>query len=215
MTFVLRAKAAIKRRTPPSVALYHVPCREKKVFLTFDDGPDPKRTPLILEILEEHDARATFFVIGERVAAHPALTQRLAEKGHTIGCHSHTHPILPEVSRVRLDSELDLGRAAIDAAGGGKVRFFRPPEGRWGLREWWAVRRRKLYLTMWSVDTLNRGQGSFEQSLDRFRRQTLQPGDIILLHDTDSKVPSLLPAALDHIRGQGWRVCGLEESALP
>ncbi|MEV0131926.1 bifunctional polysaccharide deacetylase/glycosyltransferase family 2 protein [Dactylosporangium sp. NPDC050688] len=97
------------------------------VALTFDDGPDPKWTPLILDALRRHHARATFFVVGARVNQHPDLVRRIVAEGHELGVHTFTHADLAAVPAWRQRLELDLTRNAIAAATGRTVRLLRPP----------------------------------------------------------------------------------------
>ncbi|MGI5179416.1 bifunctional polysaccharide deacetylase/glycosyltransferase family 2 protein [Dactylosporangium sp. CA-152071] len=97
------------------------------VALTFDDGPDPRWTPLILDALRRHHARATFFVVGSRVNQHPDLVRRIVAEGHELGVHTFTHADLAALPAWRQRLELDLTRTAIAAATGRTVRLLRPP----------------------------------------------------------------------------------------
>ncbi|MFF5230779.1 glycosyltransferase [Dactylosporangium sp. NPDC000521] len=97
------------------------------VALTFDDGPDPRWTPLVLDALRRHHARATFFVVGSRVNRHPELVRRIVAEGHELGVHTFTHADLAALPAWRQRLELDLTRTAIAAATGRTVRLLRPP----------------------------------------------------------------------------------------
>ncbi|GIJ72225.1 bifunctional polysaccharide deacetylase/glycosyltransferase family 2 protein [Virgisporangium ochraceum] len=97
------------------------------VALTFDDGPDPRWTPRVLDVLRRHGARATFFVVGAKVNRYPDLARRIVAEGHELGVHTFTHADLDAVPRWRLDLELDLTRNAVAAATGRSVRLMRPP----------------------------------------------------------------------------------------
>jgi peptidoglycan-N-acetylglucosamine deacetylase len=87
--------------------------RARAIALTFDDGPNPAVTPRLLDLLERHDARGTFFLIGRHVRACPALTAEIAGRGHTIGNHTDTHPNLLWQSRRRILEELERCNASI------------------------------------------------------------------------------------------------------
>ncbi len=95
--------------------------------LTFDDGPDPRWTPQVLDVLRRHRARATFFVLGSKVNAHPELTRRIVEEGHELGVHTYTHVHLAATPAWRRRVELAATRAAIAAATGRQTRLMRPP----------------------------------------------------------------------------------------
>ncbi|MGI5524953.1 bifunctional polysaccharide deacetylase/glycosyltransferase family 2 protein [Micromonospora sp. CA-259024] len=100
---------------------------DRTIALTFDDGPDPRWTPQVLDVLRRHGAHATFFVVGARVNEHPELVRRILAEGHEIGSHTFTHADLAEVSPWRRDLELSLTRKAIAAATGREVTLLRPP----------------------------------------------------------------------------------------
>ncbi|MBG6101715.1 cellulose synthase/poly-beta-1,6-N-acetylglucosamine synthase-like glycosyltransferase/peptidoglycan/xylan/chitin deacetylase (PgdA/CDA1 family) [Micromonospora vinacea] len=100
---------------------------DRTIALTFDDGPDPRWTPQVLDVLRRHGAHATFFVVGARVNEHPELLRRILAEGHEIGSHTFTHADLAEVSPWRRDLELSLTRKAVASATGREVTLLRPP----------------------------------------------------------------------------------------
>ncbi|MGH3491018.1 MAG: bifunctional polysaccharide deacetylase/glycosyltransferase family 2 protein [Actinopolymorphaceae bacterium] len=95
--------------------------------LTFDDGPDPRWTPQILEVLRRHHAHATFFVLGSKVAAHPRLTRQIVAEGHELGSHTYTHPDLSRVPTWQRRLELSLTQKSIAGVTGRRTRLLRPP----------------------------------------------------------------------------------------
>ncbi|MFI7590602.1 bifunctional polysaccharide deacetylase/glycosyltransferase family 2 protein [Micromonospora sp. NPDC049359] len=99
----------------------------RTIALTFDDGPDPRWTPQVLDVLRRHGAHATFFVVGARVNEHPELVRRMLAEGHEIGSHTFTHADLAAVPPWRRDLELSLTRKAIAGATGREVTLLRPP----------------------------------------------------------------------------------------
>ncbi|MCO1595650.1 bifunctional polysaccharide deacetylase/glycosyltransferase family 2 protein [Micromonospora sp. RHAY321] len=99
----------------------------RTIALTFDDGPDPRWTPQVLDVLRRHGAHATFFVVGARVNEHPELVRRILAEGHEIGSHTYTHADLAAVPAWRRDLELSLTRKAVAAATGREVTLLRPP----------------------------------------------------------------------------------------
>ncbi|MEU4677483.1 bifunctional polysaccharide deacetylase/glycosyltransferase family 2 protein [Micromonospora sp. NPDC023737] len=100
---------------------------DRTIALTFDDGPDPRWTPQVLDVLRRHHAHATFFVVGARVNEHPELVRRILAEGHEIGSHTFTHADLAAVPGWRGDLELSLTRKAIASATGREVTLLRPP----------------------------------------------------------------------------------------
>ncbi|MDE1160404.1 MAG: polysaccharide deacetylase family protein [Acidobacteriaceae bacterium] len=100
-----------------------------QIALTFDDGPNPAITPALLDLLAEHNVRATFFAIGRFVRSEPELLRRVHAAGHIVGNHTETHPWLAWQSNRRIAEELRACNQAIEDVLGAPVRFFRPPHG--------------------------------------------------------------------------------------
>jgi len=152
--------------------------------LTFDDGPNPAVTPELLDLLERHEVRATFFVTGDHVRAFPELTKEIAERGHTIGNHTDTHRRLVFSSAARIAAELDRCDDAIAQAIGGKPRWMRPPFGFRGPLLNGAVRRwGGAGVVMWSLLAWDWKPSAPAKVIRHLRRA--RGGDIVLLHDGD------------------------------
>ncbi|MEV6396424.1 glycosyltransferase [Streptomyces sp. NPDC051907] len=100
---------------------------DKKLVLTFDDGPDPVWTPKVLDKLKQHDAHAVFFVTGTMASRHPELVERMVREGHEIGLHTFNHPDLSLQSDSRIDRELSQNQMALAGAAGIRTSLFRPP----------------------------------------------------------------------------------------
>lgn len=155
--------------------------------LTFDDGPNPAATPELLDLLDHHNARATFFLIGHHVRAFPELAKEIAERGHVIGNHTDTHRALTFLSPHRISEELDRCDDAIEAATGRVARWMRPPFGFRGPQLKHVIRRRGGgALVMWSVWAYDWKPQPPEPVIKRLRRA--RGGDIVLLHDGDHRV---------------------------
>ncbi|MFJ5728588.1 bifunctional polysaccharide deacetylase/glycosyltransferase family 2 protein [Streptomyces paradoxus] len=98
-----------------------------ELVLTFDDGPDPRWTPKVLDVLKKHDARAVFFITGTMASRHPDLVQRMVDEGHEIGLHTFNHPDLSLQTKSRVDWELSQNQLALAGAAGIRTSLFRPP----------------------------------------------------------------------------------------
>jgi peptidoglycan-N-acetylglucosamine deacetylase len=167
------------------------------VAITIDDGPDPEVTPRVLDLLDEHHARATFFCIGACVDRHPALARTIVARGHEIGNHSYRHLMrFSLLGPHGIAREIAQAQEAIGAATGETARFFRAPAG---LRNPFlepALARANLQLASWTrrgFDTVSTSAGRVLGSLTRH----LRDGDILLLHDghaarTGSGAPVIL-----------------------
>ena len=105
------------------------PRRPGELSLTFDDGPNPKWTPRLLEVLARHEVKATFFMVGHAAQQQPELVRQVAAAGHLIGIHSWSHPNLAVTAAVQVREELVRSREALEAITGAPIRYFRPPFG--------------------------------------------------------------------------------------
>jgi cellulose synthase/poly-beta-1,6-N-acetylglucosamine synthase-like glycosyltransferase/peptidoglycan/xylan/chitin deacetylase (PgdA/CDA1 family) len=121
------AEAGPILRIAPDGTLHHSAMPARTVALTFDDGPDPQWTPRILDALREHQAKATFFVVGSRVNRHPDLVRRIIAEGHELGVHTFTHVDMTGAAGWRRTLELDLTRNAIATVTGRRTALYRPP----------------------------------------------------------------------------------------
>ena len=205
----------------PTAQIYgRTVCREpgagRKLCLTYDDGPNPAWTPQLLDLLDEHDAKATFFLIGKWSEREPDLIREVVARGHAIGNHTFTHPTMPAKSDERIREELDACREAVEAAGvtfssiAGRM-LMRPPYGRrrpGTLR----VLKEKGYLGItWSITGYDWRPHTTARAITR-RCLKAGPGDIILLHDGFDRDPSFdrhrsvetTKNLLEHYRPQGY-----------
>ena len=160
-------------------AITHVATDEPCVALTFDDGPHPRWTPAVLEVIERHGAKGTFFFVGESAAAHRDVVEAAARAGHAIGSHTATHRSLSRLPGGEAARELADGHAAL---GGLAAPIFRTPFGSYGIRVAQVARRLGLQCVLWDAhacDWLCLPPGELARLLAR----ALHPGAIVLLHD--------------------------------
>lgn len=165
-------------------ALGHLPTTRRQISLTFDDGPNPEATPLILDALAELGVKATFFILGAHAERWPELVHRVASEGHQIGNHGYFHRKLHLKSPAYVKRDLTLGKRAIERAAGVTPRFFRAPHG---FRSPWvnAIAHSLGERTIgWSLGVWDSDQPGVEAIVKRTIEGT-KPGSIILLHDGD------------------------------
>ncbi len=185
--------------------------QEREVWLTIDDGPDPDDTPRILAALRQHEARATFFLIGEKASRHPDLVRAIAEAGHEIGHHTNTHPVGSFwcAGPRRLARELDMAMAPYPSAlGKGAVRCFRAPVG---IKNLWlgrALRLCRLTCVHWNVRSWDSTARNPDAVADRVMSR-VRPGAIILCHEGGRLHPAVRVHAvaeiLKRLRQSGYR----------
>jgi peptidoglycan/xylan/chitin deacetylase (PgdA/CDA1 family) len=152
------------------------------LYLTFDDGPDARWTPRILDILAQANARATFFVVGRCALEHAALARRIAAEGHELGNHtwSHRHPWAMPAPAAR--AQVRDGAAAIADLVGRVPRFFRPPHGRLRRCMIEEAESRGETLVLWNRSAVDWGPLGRARAIAR-RLGAARPGDIVLMHD--------------------------------
>lgn len=181
--------------------------KEKTIALTFDDGPDPNYTVRILETLEKYNAKATFFMLGNRVHSYPSIAKKVAEAGHEIGNHSWNHPSLTGVTDVALQSEVKGTSDIIEAITGQPATVFRPPYGAVDDR---VRESTKLPVVLWNVDTLDWEHHDPELLLEHVMEAT-RAGSIILMHDIHKSTADGLDAVLENLQSQGYKFVTVSE----
>jgi peptidoglycan/xylan/chitin deacetylase (PgdA/CDA1 family) len=158
----------------------------REVWLTIDDGPDAEATPIILDLLDAYEAKATFFMVGERAAAFPDLVAAVRARGHSVGSHTQTHPTAFYwlASRKRVAQELDDSLVAL-RGGNESVTFYRSPVGIKNVFLRAALKLRGLSCIGWTIRTYD--TFGKEPSLVAERvEHALVPGAIILMHEGKS-----------------------------
>lgn len=164
---------------PPGLAQ---PPGARCVYLSFDDGPDPRWTPRILDLLAQANVPATFFVVGRRAIEQAALVRRIAAHGHALGNHSwsHRHPWTMRASTAR--KEVRDGAAAIADLIGRAPKFFRPPHGRLRPSMIEEAERGGQKLVLWDLSAVDWGPLGAAPAIAR-RLAATRAGDIVLMHD--------------------------------
>lgn len=187
------------------------------VALTFDDGPHPQGTPLVLEILREADARATFFLVGEQVVRRPALVAEIVAAGHRVELHCHRHRSLLRLTARQFREDAERARAAIEEAGGQAIADHRPPYGIYSGAALRATRRqgwRPVLWSHWGKDWRARATG---HSIARLATAGIGEGDVVLLHDADFysapgswlRTAAALPIILEELDSRGLKTASL------
>ncbi len=153
--------------------------------LTFDDGPNIEHTPRVLDLLQGHGVKATFFVVGQAAAAAPALLRRIVDEGHAVGSHTYSHRDLPTLSAEELRRELNGCRELIRGLTGVDTRLVRPPRGRINAAALVRIKRWGYRLIHWSKTYNDYLRDGREPLLRRIHARGLEPCDIALFHDNN------------------------------
>jgi peptidoglycan/xylan/chitin deacetylase (PgdA/CDA1 family) len=182
----------------------YVRTREKVVALTFDDGPHPLTTALLLDTLRRHRACATFFVVGTKAEEAPDLLRRMKADGDEVGNHTYTHDNLDHLTEGEIEREIQYADHAIEAATDERPRFVRPPGGEYDLRSVSVFARMRRTFALWSVNPGDWMKPPPEKITHLVLSQ-VRPGSIVLMHDDALQTVQALPAILDGLKAKGYR----------
>lgn len=154
-----------------------------RVVLTFDDGPDPEGTPAVLDALDQAGARATFFILGTQLAAHPELGHEIVRRGHEIGLHGYEHLRHDRTDPGLSRSDLTRGQAAIEDALGIRCGLFRPPYGKMSPAAAEVCESLGLTVVYWSAWGLD-WENVPSERIAEVAGDQIDDGGIVLLHDS-------------------------------
>lgn len=184
---------------------------KKIVALTFDDGPDPVRTPKVLQTLKEYQVTTCFFCIGHKVKGNEALLQSMVTEGHLIGNHSYTHSgLFPLYGLSKMKKDLQTCQCELERVTSQPITLFRPPFGVTNPTIAKAVRQLGYTSIGWSIRTLDTQFSDPDKVLRRIRKR-LKPGAIILLHDRMPESDRLVKQILDLLKEQGYTIVRLDK----
>lgn len=187
--------------------------RDRRVIaLTFDDGPS-KFTPLILKILKDNKARASFFAVGNNIKKRSKWLREMARRHYTIGNHTFGHIPMNKSSSKKIAKELKATDALIYKITGRKTRWVRPPGGALNSSAINTILKRGYRISMWNTDTVDWRRPSPKKIKERVLRD-LKPGQVILMHDGGGNrmnTASALPGIIKGIKKAGYRLVTLDE----
>jgi peptidoglycan/xylan/chitin deacetylase (PgdA/CDA1 family) len=199
------------------VVLCSVPGRGKKIALTFDDGPNPRNTPRLLDLLGSRNVPATFFVLGSRLNCFGEISQRAHAEGHQIESHGYRHIPVPLLPSPILRREIRRAGDAIERWTGRRPRFFRPPMGWFSHRCVRVLEEEGYQPVIGNIHPEDSRRRRAEAILERIRGR-IAPGSIIILHDGGwraaiDRTPTIeaVDRLIDELGGDGYRFVTLQD----
>lgn len=188
---------------------------QKKIYLTFDAGFENGNTPAILEALKKHKVKATFFVVGNYIQTSPELVKQMVAEGHTVGNHTFHHPDMSSISSMEaFQKEMnDLADLYEQTTGKKLVKFYRPPQGKYSIKNLEMAKQLGYKTFFWSlayVDWYQNAQPSKEEAFKKLLTR-IHPGAIVLLHSTSSTNAAILDELLTKWEEMGYSFGTLEE----
>ena len=185
-----------------------------KIALTFDDGPHPEYTPIILDILKEYNVHATFFLIGENAERNPDLVRRILREGHETGNHTYLHKNLREHTPGCIYEEISMAEEAILRIADQRTKLLRPPGGLYDKQVCETARRLDYDIILWTIDTLDWKHPTPEEIVQKVE-SCVQCGDIILCHDfiggAKSPTPDAIKKIIPDLLGRGYEFVSVSE----
>ena len=171
---------------------WSIPTQQKRLYLTFDDGPTPKITNQVLDLLAEFEAKATFFCIGNNVAKHPELFARIKDEGHSVGNHTYDHVKGWKHSSSRYIENTEKAATLINS------KLFRPPYGRITPGQTKGLKALGYQLVMWDVLSYDWDAALPKEQVLLNCTQSAKKGSIIVFHDSEKAAKNML-LSLIHI----------------
>ncbi|KQO01045.1 polysaccharide deacetylase family protein [Paenibacillus sp. Leaf72] len=223
-----KAKTGKKRRSDsvswvklqqryPGAYFLNGPRHKKEVSLTFDDAPDPRFTPAILDILAKHHVQATFFLVGTRADKHPEIVKRIHREGHIIGNHSYNHEVMSKLSPNDFHRQVWRTDTIISRIIPYHPHFFRPPYGEMQPSQVAWAKNNGYIVVNWDVDSADWKNNPTSSAILRNMHKTLRSGSIILQHAGGGVKQSLsgtieaLPQLIASLQQKGYRIVTLPE----
>ncbi len=179
---------------------------EKVIYLTFDDGPIPEITDWVLQVLEEYEVKASFFVVGENVERHPQIIEKINAAGHTIGNHTFHHLKGWRASTNAYLEDVERCSKQIEQNTDKRPNLFRPPHGR--IKPSQAKQLRNAYsIIMWDTLTVDYDRGLNEHKCLQNSIRATQQGSIVVFHDSykaEKNLRYVLPKYIAHFKSLGY-----------
>ncbi len=204
--------------SPPKVIQYETnrafttagPGFGRRLSITFDDGPNPSTTNMVLNELKKRDIKATFFLIGKNVDAFPDSVKKIRDEGHELANHSYTHPALKNMPEEKVRSEIARCQESIEKASGIKPVWFRPPYGSFSQKQQHITSDFQLSVALWSLDPFDWKRPGSSVVAQRVLTQS-NPGSVILLHDIHKQTAEAVPAILDGLLERDYTFATMSE----
>lgn len=181
--------------------------KEKTIYLTFDDGPNPEITDLILNLLQKYNAPSTFFCLGTQVKSHPDIYQRILDAGHSVGNHSMTHPNGWWSRNKTYYKDVYKAEELIDS------KLFRPPYGRVGWNQYRALKKHGFQTIFWTVVSYDFDPEFRAEKFVKKMKKLSKPGAIFVFHD-NPKAQKILETELEQLL-KFWANEGYRFKSIP
>jgi peptidoglycan-N-acetylglucosamine deacetylase len=188
--------------------IWNIPNGEQKIYLTFDDGPEPEVTPWVLAQLNQYQIKATFFCIGDNIGKHPKVFNQIIKEGHSIGNHTFHHLNGWKTKNVDYYKNVEQFQSQISNLEFLVSKLFRPPYGKIKRTQIKELKKRGYQIVMWDVISQDYNNEISPHNCLKNVVENLKPGSIIVFHDSKKAFQNLeyaLPKTLEFIKEKGYR----------
>jgi len=195
---------------PNSLFLIDGKKESKSLYLTFDDGPVQGITETLLDLLDKYQVKATFFIIGQCAKNNPEIIKEIHNRGHKIANHTYTHPAFHKISLSDKINEIISTNILIKELTNEDCGIFRAPQGRWDIKLLIQLFRLRITAVHWSRDSMDFLKEPPAKIVKRLIDEPVEPGDILLFHDDDSRSIEALETLIPYWQSQGFSLKALE-----
>lgn len=203
------AVVAAKRELP----IYSVEHDDKVISISFDASWGADKTLSLLDILDEHNVKTTFFLVGGWVDKYPDMVQAIVARGHEIGNHSNTHPHMNALDEQAIRDELRMMSDKVENLTGVRPTLFRPPYGEYNNRVVQVARQEGYEVVQWSIDSLDWKDRGTEDIIKQCTYR-VDNGDIVLFHNDSNDILNALPTVIKHYQSLGYTIVPVSELLL-
>ncbi len=192
------------------IPIYYVDTKDKVCAISFDAAWGNEQTDTLLDILDEHNVKTTFFLVGEWVDKYPQSVAEISKRGHDVGNHSDTHAHMTQLSRSAQKTEFDNCNKKISAITKKEVTLFRPPYGEYDNTVVEICNDTGMYCVQWNIDSLDWKDPSPQEMVQRIENNLCE-GSIILLHNGATNTPEALPLIIKSIKAKGYDIVPISQ----
>ncbi|MCG8501396.1 MAG: polysaccharide deacetylase family protein [Firmicutes bacterium] len=196
--------------TKRDLPIYYVDRQDKTIAISFDAAWGDEDTQQLIDILAQYNVKTTFFVVGGWVDKYPESVKALSDAGHEVMNHSNTHPHMTKLSVEKMKEEIKKCDDKIQAVTGKRPFLFRPPYGDYNDKVVQACREMGHYTIQWDVDSLDWKELGANAIAERVTKR-VKNGSIVLFHNAAKYTPAALPAILDTLQKQGYKIVPISE----
>jgi peptidoglycan/xylan/chitin deacetylase (PgdA/CDA1 family) len=195
--------------------IYSGPKEVKAVALTYDDGPNERFTPRLIEVLKRKGVPATFFFVGEQVNLYPDVARQVAQNGFEIGNHTYDHRSLRKLAPAEAADQIDRTQKIIAETTGVRAGLLRPPYGECNADVVEMARQRGLGIIFWTIDTNDYQRQSTKADIVGKVMRDVSNGAIILMHDRNTKTIEATEEIIDGLSARGYKFCSVTDLLAP